>query len=74
MADQSAPPLLVGRKEAARLLGVSVMTVIRMQARGDLPAVKLPTGAVRCRMTEVEALTKKVKRLKLVLRPEATSG
>jgi predicted site-specific integrase-resolvase len=74
MADQSAPPLLVSRKEAARLLGVSVMTVIRMQGRGDLRTVPLPTGAVRCLRSEVEALTRKQKRLKLVVPPKATKG
>ena len=51
------------------MLAVSVMTIIRMQERGDLTAVRLPGGAVRCLMTEVEGLTRKVKRLKLIRRP-----
>ena len=74
MADEQFAPLLVTRQQAARLLGVSMMTVIRMQERGQLSAVKLPGGAVRCLMTEVEAMTRKVKRLKLIRLPEATTG
>ena len=63
MTDQS-DPILLTRKQAATMLAVSVMTIIRMQERGGLTAVRLPGGAVRCLMTEVEGLTRKVKRLK----------
>ena len=73
MTDQS-DPLLLTRKQAAAMLAVSVMTIIRMEERGDLAAVRLPTGAIRLRKHEVEGLTQKVKRLKLIRRPQATVG
>lgn len=34
-------PLLVDRREAARLLGVSPGTIDNLRRRGDLPSVKL---------------------------------
>lgn len=36
-----APPLLVDRLEAARLLGVSPGTIDNLRLRGELPSVKL---------------------------------
>lgn len=41
-------PLLTAR-EVAELLGVSCETVLRWTRRGDLPAIKLPGGAIRFR-------------------------
>lgn len=35
------PPILVDRREAARLLGVSPGTVDNLRTRGELPSVKL---------------------------------
>lgn len=35
------PPLLVDRREAARLLGVSPGTIDNLRQRGELPSVKL---------------------------------
>lgn len=34
-------PLLIDRREAARLLGVSPGTIDNLRTRGDLPSVKL---------------------------------
>jgi excisionase family DNA binding protein len=47
MNDNEAPtmsaPLLVDRREAARLLGVSPGTIDNLRTRGELPSVKLFT-------------------------------
>lgn len=43
-APSAAPrpsPLLVDRREAARLLGVSPGTIDNLRTRGELPSVKL---------------------------------
>lgn len=37
----TAAPLLVDRREAARLLGVSPGTIDNLRARGELPSVKI---------------------------------
>ena len=37
----TASPLLVDRREAGRLLGVSPGTIDNLRARGELPSVKL---------------------------------
>ena len=37
----TAAPLLVDRREAARLLGVSPGTIDNLRTRGELPSVKL---------------------------------
>jgi excisionase family DNA binding protein len=47
-------PLLTAR-ELAEALGVSAETVLRWTRRGELPAVRLPGGAVRFREHELEA-------------------
>lgn len=36
-----APPMLVDRREAARLLGVSPGTIDNLRLRGELPSVKI---------------------------------
>jgi excisionase family DNA binding protein len=46
-------PLLTAR-EVAGLLGVSAETVLRWTRRGELPAVRLPGGAIRYREDELE--------------------
>jgi excisionase family DNA binding protein len=46
-------PLLTAR-EVADLLGVSSETVLRWTRRGDLPAIKLPGGAIRYREPDIE--------------------
>jgi excisionase family DNA binding protein len=45
---------LLTAREVADLLGVSPETVLRWTRRGELPAVKLPGGAVRYRQDELE--------------------
>jgi excisionase family DNA binding protein len=42
-------------REVADLLGVSSETILRWTRRGELPAVKLPAGAIRYREDELEA-------------------
>jgi len=49
------PSLLLVKRDAGRLLGVSERTVERLIAAGSLPAVRLCDGAVRIRRTDVEA-------------------
>lgn len=60
-----SPPLLCARAEAARLLGCSQMTIIRLEEEGHLSPVRLrqgtsrtgrATGAVFYRVSEVHAL------------------
>jgi len=46
-------PLLTAR-EVAELLGVSAETVLRWTRRGDLPALRLPGGAIRYRETDLD--------------------
>ena len=47
-------PLLTTR-EVAELLGVSSESVLRWVRRGDLPAIRLPGGAIRFRPDDIEA-------------------
>jgi excisionase family DNA binding protein len=47
-------PLLTAR-EVADLLGVSTETVLRYVRRGDLPAIRLPGGAIRFRADDLDA-------------------
>lgn len=47
-------PLLTARA-LADLLEVSAETVLRWTRRGELPAIRLPGGAVRFREDEIEA-------------------
>jgi excisionase family DNA binding protein len=46
-------PFLTARELAGRL-GVSAETVLRWTRRGELPAIRLPGGAIRYREAEVE--------------------
>ena len=46
-------PLLTARA-VADLFGVSAETVLRWTRRGELPAIKLPGGAIRYREDEIE--------------------
>ena len=46
---------LLTAREVAGLLGVSSETVLRWTRRGDLPAIRLPGGAIRYREDELEA-------------------
>jgi len=43
-----SPPLLTAR-EVADMLGVHPETVLRWSRRGELPAIRLPGGAIRFR-------------------------
>jgi excisionase family DNA binding protein len=45
---------LVTARELAEHLGVSAETVLRWTRRGELPAIKLPSGAIRYREADVE--------------------
>ncbi len=47
-------PLRTAR-EVAELLGVSAETVLRWTRRGDLPALRLPGGAIRYRQHDLDA-------------------
>jgi excisionase family DNA binding protein len=46
---------LLTAREVADLLGVSTETVLRWTRRGELPAIRLPGGAIRFRAGEIEA-------------------
>ena len=46
---------LLTAREVAELLGVSTETVLRWTRAGDLPAIRLPGGAIRYRPSELEA-------------------
>ncbi len=48
---------LLTAREVSDLLGVSTETVLRWTRAGKLPAVKLPSGAVRFRQDELDAWT-----------------
>ena len=41
MASDTSAPLLVDRREAGRLLGVSPGTIDNLRIRGELPSVKI---------------------------------
>ncbi len=45
---------LITARELADTLGVSAETVLRWTRRGDLPAIRLPGGAIRFREDELE--------------------
>ena len=45
---------LLTAREVGDLLGVSTETVLRWTRRGDLPAIRLPGGAVRYREPDLE--------------------
>jgi excisionase family DNA binding protein len=47
-------PLLTAR-QVADLLGVSAETILRWVRRGQLPAIRLPGGAIRIREDEIDA-------------------
>jgi excisionase family DNA binding protein len=52
-AAVTGPPLTA--RQVADLLGVSTETVLRWTRRGELPAIRLPGGAIRFREDELEA-------------------
>ena len=45
---------LLTRKDVAKLFQVSTLTVIRLEAAGKLPAVRLGAGTVRYRKSDIE--------------------
>jgi excisionase family DNA binding protein len=45
---------LVTSRELAELLGVSAETVLRWTRRGELPAIRLPGGAIRYRGSDLD--------------------
>ncbi len=46
---------LLTARHVAEVVGVSPETILRWVRRGDLPAIRLPGGAVRFRPDEIEA-------------------
>jgi excisionase family DNA binding protein len=54
VSNRPAGALLTAR-ELAGLLGVSPETVLRWTRRGELPAIRLPGGAIRYRRDELDA-------------------
>ncbi len=45
---------LLTAREVADLLGVSTETILRWTRRGDLPAIRLPSGALRYRDADLD--------------------
>ena len=45
---------LLTAREVAELIGVSSETILRWTRRGDLPAVRLPSGGLRYRKDDLE--------------------
>ncbi len=56
-AIEAGRPLLLTQADAARLLGVSRITVYRMVKAGDVVPVKV-RGAVRYRRSDLESIAK----------------
>ena len=52
-AAETIVPLLLSRSQAARLLGLSVPTVDRMQAAGKLPRTFKVNGSVKYRRDDL---------------------
>jgi excisionase family DNA binding protein len=50
---RAAGQLLTAR-EVAQVIGVSTETILRWTRRGDLPAIRLPGGAIRFREDDLE--------------------
>lgn len=48
---------LLTAREVAELLSVSPETVLRWTRRGELPAIRLPSGALRYREADLDAWT-----------------
>jgi excisionase family DNA binding protein len=46
---------LLTAREVAELLGVSSETALRWHRRGELPAIRLPSGAIRFRQDALDA-------------------
>jgi excisionase family DNA binding protein len=45
---------LLTAREVAEILGVSAETILRWTRRGELPAIRLPGGAIRYRESELD--------------------
>ena len=45
---------LLTAREVAELIGVSAETILRWTRRGELPAIRLPGGAIRYREAELD--------------------
>jgi excisionase family DNA binding protein len=45
---------LLTARELAEMLAVSPETILRWYRRGELPAIRLPGGAIRFRESEIE--------------------
>jgi len=46
---------LLTARQVADMIGVSAETVLRWTRRGDLPAIRLPGGAIRYREAELDS-------------------
>lgn len=55
MAETGSPDRLLTARAVADMLAVSTETVLRWTRRGELPAIRLPGGAIRYREAEVES-------------------
>jgi excisionase family DNA binding protein len=63
---------LLTARQVAHLLGVSAETVLRWTRRGDLPAIRLPGGAIRYRHDDLEAwLAQRATPVRGVVEPHA---
>jgi excisionase family DNA binding protein len=60
MQARSVPELLT-RKQVAELFQVSPLTIIRLEAAGKLPAVKVGAGSIRYKREDVEAFIEQAK-------------
>ena len=55
-ADAESPPRLISTREAARMLGVSTRTMLRMGADGTIPPpVRMGTNLLRWRLADLLA-------------------
>lgn len=58
MSEQPAEPRFINSDDAARILGISVITVRKLAAAGELPAVRLG-GVWRFRVADLDNLTRR---------------
>jgi excisionase family DNA binding protein len=71
--DPLAIPLLTAR-EVGEYLGVSAESVLRWRRRGELPAIRLPGGAIGFRESELEAWLKERATLRRGVLPTTPSA
>ena len=52
--SEPATAMLLTAREVADYLGLSSESILRWTRRGELPAIKLPSGAIRYRPAQIE--------------------